>query len=89
MVVVVMVRVGLWRPPTNMNIVIISFNNHNLVGLRAMMMMIVMITVVVVVVPVAVTWVRVGVWSTSTESGVAVRPVDMNERSRPLGTLLA
>ena len=54
------------------------------------MMMIVMITVVVVVVvPVAVTWVRVGVWSTSTESGVAVRPVDMNERSRPLGTLLA
>lgn len=65
-----------------MDIIIVSFDDHNVVGvLRVMMVIIVVIVVmiVVVMVVVAVAWIRVA----AVESDVTIRPVDVDARTRP------
>ena len=86
MVVVMMVamtRVGQRGSSTNMNIVVVSFDNHNVVVgvLRATMMIVVMVAVVMVVVAVA--WIRDRGWGTTFGSCMAVRPIDVDVRSCP------
>lgn len=64
-----------------MNIIVVSFDNHNLVRVLRAMMMIVMITVMMVVMAVAGVW--DGIRGTTTVSDVAVHRVDVSVRSRP------
>ena len=79
-VMMMMTRFGLRKPSADVNIIVVSLDNQDVVRvLRAMM--IVVITVMMVVV--AVTGIREGGRRTTTESNVAVHPVDMNVRSRP------
>jgi len=57
---VVMARVGQRGPSTDMNVVVVTFDDHNVVGvLRVMMVIVVVIVVmiVVVMVVVAVAWI--------------------------------
>lgn len=81
-VMMMMTVVGQRRPPTDVNVVIVSLYHHYIVGVLRTVMMIVMIRVMMVVV-VAVSWMRVGVWSATVKNGVAIHPFDVNERPRP------
>lgn len=81
MVVVVMVvtRVGHWGSSIDVDIVVVSFDNHNVVSvLRAVVMIVVMVVVVVVM-----SWIWEGGWRTTVKGDVAVCPIDMNVRTRP------
>jgi len=81
-VVVAVTRVGQRGSSTDMNIVVVSFDNHNIVGVfRPVMTIAAMIVVVVVFVAVA--WIRERGWRATTKSDMAVLPVDVDVRSRP------
>lgn len=64
-----------------MNVVIVSFDDHNIVGvLRVVMVIVVVIVVMIVVVVVAVTRIQ----GAAVESDVAIRPIDVDARARPV-----
>ena len=86
-VMMVMTGVGQWRPSTDVNIIVVSLDDHNVVYVLRAMMMIVVITVMMVVVAVAVAGIREGVRGAAAESGVAVHRVNMNVRLRPRSLL--
>lgn len=81
MMMMVMAAAGQRSPPADVNIVVVSLYHHYIVCVLRTMMMIVMIRVMVVAV-VAVSRMGVGVWGAAVENGVAVHPVDVNERPR-------
>jgi hypothetical protein len=82
-VVMVVMRVGEGRPSADMNIIVVSFDDHNVVCvLGAVVVVVVVVAVVVVVVVVTVTWIWDGNWGTTVESDVAVHPVDVNVGAR-------
>ena len=72
-----MARVGQRGPSTDMNVVVVSLDDHNVVGvLRGVMVIMVMIVVVIAVVAVA--WIR----GAAVETDVAIRPIDVDVRTR-------
>jgi len=76
-IMLVMARVGQRGPSTDMNVVIVSFDDHNIVCVFGVVMVIVVMIVVVMVV-VAVAWIR----GAAVESEVAIRPIDVDARTR-------
>lgn len=79
----VVTAVGQRRPSADVNIIVVSLDDHNIVGVLRPMMMIVVITVMIVVV--AVVGIREG--GATTEGDVAVHPLDVNVRSGPGSSL--
>ena len=78
--VVVVMWVGEGRPSADVNIIVVSFDDHNVVCVLGAVVVVAVVMVVVVVV--TVTWIWDGNWGTTVESNVAVHPVDVNVGAR-------